>query len=141
VKFVFIRFAIACLLALTSRGALAQEQEDKPETIAMNWCNSLLSGDTAKTMECSGVPFLWDGRTLLKTAAELRSRVDAVVAGKGVREVRATAASRVKRGEHDERTAQQLAVDAWTVHVKIQDETITVYVSPKPPFTVIGFRD
>jgi hypothetical protein len=106
---------------------------------AESWVNALLGGDAEKTMALSAVPFAWDKKHVVETLDDLKKKVEAVVADKGKRDLKATKVE--VESDVSEVRDDCFPVDRVIVRVMLGDEGILVCVRPGSEFRVVGFRD
>jgi RNA polymerase sigma factor (sigma-70 family) len=124
--------------------------EYQAQQLAQLWVSGLLAGRVDQVVAVSDVPFCWDKVAVVKTAEELKTKLEAVVQNKGVRNLVAGEAIVLKdqaAAQATEWFKQMETADLTFVTVVVEAAEgkkagITVAIKPgTPSLKVVGFAD
>ncbi len=135
---------IICRLVAAPAAAAPAVNEYVAQQIAQLWVTALLQGRVEQVVAVSDVPFVWDEREVVKTAEELKTKIEGVIKTKGVRNLQAGEATFLKDAEVAQAADRFNMLDVAGlafVLVKIDTEGVLLAIKSGNQLKVGGFSD
>ncbi len=128
------------LISSISSTIYASENEDAKQ-VANTWFLSLMKGEIAVTSALSKTPFSFDSKKIIDSDKQLKELYERIVEDKGKRDIKPTSVEVDKIKDEQKLRKLKAPKNSITVHIKIGEEIIHVFVEPGETTKVVGFSD